>query len=132
MVRATHFTRDPANRDRVVEHIAAGNPQEAEDPAYANALLDTVLEKGVPHNLENGWGYNDPEHWQIWHDSLLATGEPEAPLEDLESVYTNEFIETRSEERRVGKECVSTCRSRWSTYHEEKKNITYRHSIPQK
>src|SRR3546814_18935508 len=23
----------------------------------------------------------------------------------------------RSEERRVGKECVSTCRSRWSTYH---------------
>src|SRR3546814_14848164 len=24
--------------------------------------------------------------------------------------------ETRSEERRVGKECVSTCRSRWSPY----------------
>src|SRR3546814_17915684 len=23
----------------------------------------------------------------------------------------------RSEERRVGQECVSTCRSRWSTYH---------------
>src|SRR3546814_19579772 len=23
----------------------------------------------------------------------------------------------RSEERRVGKECVSTCRSRWATYH---------------
>src|SRR3546814_9390774 len=23
----------------------------------------------------------------------------------------------RSEERRVGKECVSTCSSRWSTYH---------------
>src|SRR3546814_4952458 len=25
--------------------------------------------------------------------------------------------EHRSEERRVGKECVSTCRSRWATYH---------------
>src|SRR3546814_19233123 len=25
--------------------------------------------------------------------------------------------EFRSEERRVGKECVSTCRSRWSPYH---------------
>src|SRR3546814_14724833 len=25
--------------------------------------------------------------------------------------------EQRSEERRVGKECVSTCRSRWWTYH---------------
>src|SRR3546814_11621596 len=28
----------------------------------------------------------------------------------------------RSEERRVGKECVSTCRSRWSRYHYNKKN----------
>src|SRR3546814_10491904 len=27
----------------------------------------------------------------------------------------------RSEERRVGKECVSTCRSRWSPYHEKQK-----------
>src|SRR3546814_15666406 len=26
-------------------------------------------------------------------------------------------ISHRSEERRVGKECVSTCRSRWSPYH---------------
>src|SRR3546814_14045501 len=28
-----------------------------------------------------------------------------------------------SEERRVGKECVSTCRSRWSPYHSKKNNI---------
>src|SRR3546814_7356573 len=27
------------------------------------------------------------------------------------------YYSTRSEERRVGKECVSTCRSRWSPYH---------------
>src|SRR3546814_5328556 len=26
-------------------------------------------------------------------------------------------LPVRSEERRVGKECVSTCRSRWSPYH---------------
>src|SRR3546814_2263520 len=26
-------------------------------------------------------------------------------------------VAIRSEERRVGKECVSTCRSRWSPYH---------------
>src|SRR3546814_8109785 len=26
-------------------------------------------------------------------------------------------LQQRSEERRVGKECVSTCRSRWSPYH---------------
>src|SRR3546814_19388008 len=28
--------------------------------------------------------------------------------------------ETRSDERRVGKECDSTCRSRWSPYHKKK------------
>src|SRR3546814_16401402 len=27
-----------------------------------------------------------------------------------------ELVDRRSEERRVGKECVSTCRSRWSPY----------------
>src|SRR3546814_21002241 len=32
--------------------------------------------------------------------------------------YTATALEAaRSEERRVGKECVSTCRSRWSPYH---------------
>src|SRR3546814_14290261 len=36
------------------------------------------------------------------------------PIEDGEArVY---FTFPRSEERRVGKECVSTCRSRWSPY----------------
>src|SRR3546814_9007381 len=30
---------------------------------------------------------------------------------------TEPFFDHRSEERRVGKECVSTCRSRWSPYH---------------
>src|SRR3546814_13689841 len=29
----------------------------------------------------------------------------------------SQLIGVRSEERRVGKECVSTCRSRWSPYH---------------
>src|SRR3546814_12554658 len=33
----------------------------------------------------------------------------------------------RSEERRVGKECVSTCSSRWSPYHEKKKLSNYRY-----
>src|SRR3546814_5164613 len=28
-----------------------------------------------------------------------------------------QYARARSEERRVGKECVSTCRSRWSPYH---------------
>ena len=39
----------------------------------------------------------------------------------LDGIFVPFFIEEyrfrRSEERRVGKECVSTCRSRWSPYH---------------
>src|SRR3546814_16881108 len=38
---------------------------------------------------------------------------PDAAL--LESVVLRS--QSRSEERRVGKECVSTCSSRWSPYH---------------
>src|SRR3546814_13504444 len=34
---------------------------------------------------------------------------------------------TRSEERRVGKECVSTCRSRWSPYHYNNKHRKRQH-----
>src|SRR3546814_12907629 len=35
------------------------------------------------------------------------------------NAYANALnhVSSRSEERRVGKECVSTCRSRWSPYH---------------
>src|SRR3546814_16304934 len=35
----------------------------------------------------------------------------------------------RSAERRVGQECVSTCRSRWSPYH-SKTNTTHNHTHP--
>src|SRR3546814_18903531 len=38
--------------------------------------------------------------------AALATDTPSVAL-----------VGRRSEERRVGKECVSTCRSRWSPYH---------------
>src|SRR3546814_2074508 len=39
------------------------------------------------------------------------------PLALLEACYIFALDADRSEERRVGKECVSTCRSRWSPYH---------------
>src|SRR3546814_15634357 len=32
-------------------------------------------------------------------------------------ISLSSYVRFRSEERRVGKECVSTCRSRWSLYH---------------
>src|SRR3546814_14232129 len=38
-------------------------------------------------------------------------------VEDARTRPIETFIPPRSEERRVGKECVSTCRSRWSPDH---------------
>src|SRR3546814_9836393 len=39
-------------------------------------------------------------------------------------ILAHALVETddSSEERRVGEECVRPCRSRWSPYHEKKKN----------
>src|SRR3546814_12748515 len=37
-------------------------------------------------------------------------------LARADSIMQSRDRTTRSEERRVGKECVSTCRSRWSPY----------------
>src|SRR3546814_243804 len=41
----------------------------------------------------------------------------QALLDRAGRITTKDIEENRSEERRVGKECVSTCRSRWSQYH---------------
>src|SRR3546814_10654224 len=58
---------------------------------------------------------SDLERW-IWHVGLDAEGT--SLLNDLyNDVEVGEGRLARSEERRVGKECVSTCRSRWSPYH---------------
>src|SRR3546814_14553093 len=40
----------------------------------------------------------------------------------LSGTFRDHQSRRRSEERRVGKECVSTCRSRWSPYHSKKKS----------
>src|SRR3546814_18273028 len=45
--------------------------------------------------------------------SLSLFGRSGQPL----GSYSVRVTGARSEERRVGKECVSTCRSRWSPYH---------------
>src|SRR3546814_5381188 len=45
----------------------------------------------------------------------LAEGLPDGPAHLGQALGPDD--QQRSEERRVGKECVSTCRSRWSPYH---------------
>src|SRR3546814_15378154 len=48
------------------------------------------------------------------HGAYGFTGEHHAHLFVKRAPFLDRF---RSEERRVGKECVITCRSRWSPYH---------------
>src|SRR3546814_11142864 len=47
----------------------------------------------------------------------LVTALAEHALATGITAYTGVAEQERSEERRGGKECVSTCRSRWSPYH---------------
>src|SRR3546814_19103580 len=70
----------------------------AKDPATINATRKAMV----------GVGYKAQ---RLAHDVLASfarkqTAHPPATVG-----------KPRSEERRVGKECVSTCRSRWATYH---------------
>src|SRR3546814_8064565 len=51
-------------------------------------------------------------------DLRFVAGDDRTPLKfSIEKWSPSEQQALRSEERRVGKECVSTCRSRWSPYH---------------
>src|SRR3546814_19671777 len=58
---------------------------------------------------------------EIFTVSNLETGDtPDGRRVEGKALVLNQIKETwesRSEERSVGKECVSTCRSRWSPYH---------------
>src|SRR3546814_12278527 len=78
----------------------------ARKDAPAITCETTACPEGVPLIPPSRGGFNE----------ILAS----APvlLERLATLTErlNEVL-SRSEERRVGKECVSTCRSRWSPYH---------------
>src|SRR3546814_13181960 len=70
-------------------------------------------------------GFSDFELWVIVNHPLFkeescwdrARAVIDSELGDRCAVDLEIYSKARSEERRVGKECVSTCRSRWSPYH---------------
>src|SRR3546814_20247649 len=54
----------------------------------------------------------------VAHDMLQILAGVAPIVEDRPAVEIDHVeVDHRSEERRVGKECVSKCRSRWSPYH---------------
>src|SRR3546814_16372377 len=64
---------------------------------------------GHPLLCQNALGLSPTQNAAFWHLAPLNVESAELGI--------------RSEERRVGKECVSTCRSRWSPYHSTKTHI---------
>jgi NitT/TauT family transport system substrate-binding protein len=90
--RGHAFALDDANRETVLAHLKAGNPQEGEDAEFQSALFDAVRSKTIPVDDSKGMGYLPPEVWEEWQTSLVAGGEIDAPLDDLTAAYTNEFI----------------------------------------
>jgi NitT/TauT family transport system substrate-binding protein len=92
IVRAQKFAMDDANRETVLAHLAAGMPEESEDPEFASALFDAVRTKTIPLDPSKGLGYQDPADWERWHNSMVETGGLEQPLPDLEAAYTNDFV----------------------------------------
>ena len=91
--RGHAFALDDANREAVLAHLAAGNPQEGEDKEFQSALFDAVRSKTIPVDDSKGLGYLPEAVWEEWQASLVAGGDLPAPLEDLTAAYTNEFIE---------------------------------------
>src|SRR3546814_18819356 len=67
----------------------------------------------------------DPDRRRGERQQQEPEGRPRLPVVAGDELRVDRLGEParilRSEERRVGKECVSTCRSRWSPYHSKKK-----------
>src|SRR3546814_5948340 len=71
---------------------------------------ESMVERIASRNVQTPWG-----EFQAVAYRDLASGALHLAL--AHGNITPETETLRSEERRVGKECVSTCRSRWSSCH---------------
>src|SRR3546814_13466451 len=99
----SHELRTPLNSSLILSKLLAENPQQnlnEEQVKFAESIYSAGNDL---LNLIN----------DILDISKVEAGKLEGRPENTG---------VRSEERRVGKECVSTCRSRWSPYHYKKNN----------
>ncbi|MEP4030308.1 ABC transporter substrate-binding protein [Roseibium polysiphoniae] len=87
------FALDDANRDAVLAHLAAGNPQEGEDKEFQAALFDAVRSKTIAAGDSPHLGWYPAQVWEEWQDALVAGNEISGPLDDLSAIWTNEFAE---------------------------------------
>src|SRR3546814_14309876 len=86
-----HSSSDPATRMANLTLLVNA----AESPDQAAAIVAAAQSAGM----------------KVRH---VASADLEMPTDNARPPL---WVRLRSEERRVGKECVSTCRPRWSPYH---------------
>src|SRR3546814_12164768 len=88
-------------------------------PGLLRVLLEELAEPLVDHRLDDGT--------DLGRHQLVLGLAGELRVGHLHGQHAGQALarvvagKLRSEERRVGKECVRTCRTRWSLYHEKKK-----------
>src|SRR3546814_18826287 len=71
---------------------------------------------GVPSlKLRNGLSLNRSKNHGLSHALLVSERHSKIAVFSILE-FKRYFRRVRSEERRVGKECVNTCKSRWSRY----------------
>lgn len=93
MLRGTEWAVD--NKEATLEHCAEINPEEGADTELTSALYDAVVPRTEPLG-DTPLGAFPADGWGAWQQNLVDSGELEAPLDDLESAYTNEFVEQGS------------------------------------
>src|SRR3546814_14178634 len=84
-------------------------------PARRAALRRSAANRSRELDGDDGANEGDDPDQLLRRDVLLEDDEAEERGDDDGDLADGDDV--RSEERRVGKECVSTCRSRWSPYH---------------
>src|SRR6056297_1044049 len=120
--------------------IEAGSLDESDPEALdrgpgslaGKGLLEPEPGRGLPEDLPEGSVRaqvpGDPKMRRTERAEDDACAEPSDPVPGLErpgqAASRCAQARLRSEERRVGKECVSTCRSRWSPYHLKKNTFS--------
>ena len=93
MLKGTEFALE--NKEETLEHCAEVSPEEASDPELVSDLYDFLLPRTKP--VGGGTlGEYDADAWQRWHDAMVESGELEEPVDDIDSAYTNEFVEKAS------------------------------------
>src|SRR3546814_20988198 len=104
---------NPAFRDLSFRTISGAGPNGAIVHYSVSAKTNRHIEPGQLYLLDSGAQYPDGTTDVT---RTIPVGTPTAEMKDrFTRVHKGHIAIGRSEARRVGKECVNTCRHRWAT-----------------